>query len=246
MDTIRFLLRYLVKFTFILFAFVIVWWLFTIIFPNISIRSLLSTTGTSTQKVNWLPAPGSVKGLFGEVKTPSAKNNVYVAGQPYNGNGNAYGGNQGGSQVDFITYTSEGAQITHGGGAVFNGQQQISQSTTTQGYAQKSLYIRNLSIYEGGYVYTGLSFTGEARESMFQNGKFPVVVADQLGRAVLISYAEATTNWTVPGWVRFQVRMVGVMPSKVPCTMIFQQELSQQLYEQKRQPVLVAIPVLCN
>ena len=99
-------------------------------------------------------------------------------------------------------------------------------------------------MYEGGHVYTGLTFVGEARNTMFQNGRFSIVVVDNTtNRVVSVSYAVATTDWTVAGWTRFQTKIVGTLPDKVRCTMVFEQAA---VSSQKTQPVRVAIPILCN
>jgi hypothetical protein len=112
------------------------------------------------------------------------------------------------------------------------------------GNTTRSLNIRNLSIYEGGAVYTGLSFIGEARSSMFRDGKFPIVVIDQSGKVIGISAAIAQSTWSVPGWVRFETRITYPLPNKVPCTMIFEENLTQA--ERSRAPLRVPLPIRCN
>jgi hypothetical protein len=109
----------------------------------------------------------------------------------------------------------------------------------------RSSLVRNLSIYDGGHVYTGLSFAGEARSSLFRNGKFPIVVIDRSGRVVGISSALATTDWTVAGWTRFDTKINYTLPVNTPCTMIFEEALTEG-ERISRQPNRVAIPVMCN
>lgn len=117
--------------------------------------------------------------------------------------------------------------------------------TQEESNVARSQTIRNLSIYAGGHVYTGLSFFGEARSSMFRDGKFPIVVVDQTGRVVGVSLAVATTNWAVPGWVRFETKIMYSLPSNVPCTMIFEGALTAQ-ERGTIQPLQVPIAVRCN
>ncbi len=246
MDAIRFLLGYMIRIVIVLFFVVIVWWLVSTLFPKIKVGSLFSLNGTSTVQGSWLPAPGSFKGLLGNASVPDGKSNVYTPGKAYNGYGNAYNGNQGGANVDFVTYTTEGEQIIRNqNNAVFNSNEQFKVSQNGGTSAQKNLYIRNLSIYEGGHAYTGLSFVGEARNTMFQNGKFPIIIINNRGQVVSVSYAEATSNWSIPGWIRFQVKINDVLPDKVPCTMVFEEARGTYTY-QTNPPVRIAIPVMCN
>lgn len=244
------------KFSIVFFFAAFFWWIAVTFFPGVTLRSIFSLNATSTaidgsvQSDGWLPSPRSSQGLLRKQKTPNQYDNLYVAGPAYDGSANAYNGNIGGAQVDYIIYTSTGSQIISGKrNSVFNNQQQVMDAqvsaTTTNGYAQKNLFIRNISIYENGHVYTGLSFVGEARETMFKDGKFPVVIADQNGRAVSVSYAEATTNWAIPGWVKFRVTINNVLPNKTRCTMVFE-SATRTYSNQQSQPIRVAIPVLCN
>lgn len=236
MESIRFLLRYIVSFVVLLFSVIIVLWLMRILFPTVTLQSFFNVTKVSTSTEGWLPAPGSFKGLLGKSVIQNEYTNVYKAGEVFNGYANVP---QGSSQVDYIFYTSTGTQVLHSKQETMftRGQDPVS---TKQ--LQKSLFIRNLSIYEGGHTYTGLSFTGEARETMFRDGKFPVLIVDQAGRVVSLSPAEATTNWSIPGWVRFQVKITNTLPVSVPCTMVFEEGNRYQ----NREPIRIAIPVICN
>lgn len=245
MPSIQYLLNYLIRLTVFLVIFLIFWWILAVFFPAVSFRNLFSVTGTSTTE-SLLPSPMGFKGIFGKSQTPGATDNVYKPGEAFNGYGNAFNNNQGGAQVDFITYTSTGTQVIHNGIPYDASNQSSGSSQTTNGYAKKELYIRNLSMYEKGHVYTGLAFIGEARNTMFVDGKFPILVADPAGRVVSLSYAVATTDWTVAGWTKFQVRIEGSMPSNIPCTMVFQQNLTPYQYSLNYRPINVAIPVICN
>lgn len=244
MESVQYLLRFLFKLAIVVFFVALVWWGVATFAPSFSFRSLfLISSGTSTvadSGQGWLPAPKNFKSLFGTGKTPTGEDNVYVPGPAFDGYKNLYKGNQGGQQANLVSYTTTGVQITNGVGTPgFNSQQQ----PTANGYSQKNLYIRNLSIYENGHIYTGLDFVGEARNSMFLNGKFPIIIADKTGHAVFITYAEATTNWTAPGWVKFKTKITGSLPNKVPCTMVFEQARAQNF---QGQPIRVAISETCN
>ncbi len=98
--------------------------------------------------------------------------------------------------------------------------------------------IRNLSIFEGGHIYTGISFSGEAKETIFRDGKFPILIVDNNGRIAGVSYAEQINMWATPGWARFQVKVQSVLPNRVQCSMIFQSANQQQ--------VKYIIPITCN
>ena len=253
MDSIQYLLKFLFKLVVVLVFVIIVWWGIATFAPSFSIRSLLSFgTATSTANGGWLPSPRTFKGLFNNPKTPTGEDNVYVPGKEYNGYGNVYNGGQGNSQVDFVIYTSTGTQIIHAvGSSGSTGQQGATgdQSSKQNGYSQKEFFIKNLSIFQGGHIYTGISFTGEARDTMFQNAKFPIIIADTTGRPVSISYAEPVANASTPGWIVFRVRINDVLPNKVPCTMVFEQgkTTNQYTYTNVNTPLVrVAIPIVCN
>lgn len=260
MESIQYLLRFLFKLSIIVFFAALVWWGVVTFNPGFRLYSLVgitnaSSTDTTDGDSGWLPSPRAFKGLFGTPKTPDPNNGKgIVYGQVFNG----YGNNQLNSgQFDYIAYRKVGVEMTQGNGPrpmiSYSNQDTslVEQSTTTSleqnslPYGEKGLFIRNISIYEGGHAYTGLAFTGEARESMFIDGKFPIIIAElSTGKAVSVSYAEATTKWTVPGWVRFQVKINSVLPNKVPCLMVFEQARAQA--SQHVQPVRVVIPVSCN
>jgi hypothetical protein len=109
------------------------------------------------------------------------------------------------------------------------------------------MYIRNLSIYENGHVYAGLSFVGEARNEMFRNGAFTIITIDRRGVVIGVSRASSTGAWSVPGWSRFSTRIDYVLPpGGVPCSMIFEQGRESQYSGNNTQPVRVGIPIKCN
>jgi hypothetical protein len=261
MDTIKYLLGFIIKVVIGLFFVAGLWFLLATLFPNLEVKKILSIASGSGD--GWLPAPGSFKGLLGTPKVPNATDHLYVSAPAYDGSKNIYNarGVSDGSAY-YVTYTPTGVEVTHngqitkgegvaptvtvpmqGGSVASPSSIPASAVTSVSGYASKELYIRNLSIYEGGHVYTGLSFVGEARSSMFIQGRFPIIIADAKGRAVAIATAHATTDWAVPGWVRFQTKITSVLPNKASCTMVFEQATAQGA---QKQPTRVAIPVLCN
>ena len=246
MDTIKFLLRALFKLAIVAFFGAIVWWLVITYNPEFRIRSLLSASSSSTStSEGLLPSPTSFKGIFA---MPAPRNSSAPSigyGQVFNGYGD-----QGGEQFNYITYRQKGVEMAQGKSEkpVVSGTQTgtaVSNQPTLIKYSQRSLYIRNISIYEGGRTYTGLTFIGEARSSMFLNGRFPIIIAEQAtGRVLSVSYAEATSDWTVPGWARFHVKINTITPSaSKECLMVFEQARVQN---SQTQPARVAIPVMCN
>ena len=260
MDTIKFLLQQLFKLIAIVVLAALIMWALSIFFPELSAKKIFSLGGTSAESgksEDWLPAPGSLGGLLMSAKVPDENTNVYKPGAPYNGYANAYNNNYGGAPVDFIIYTSKGSQIVHMGGetGTHHGTSAVAPTPGAgvtpvktpapvqpiNPITQKSLYIRNLSIYEGGHIYTGISFTGEAKDTMFKDGKFPIIIVDDKGKVITVIPGEATTNWSIPGWVRFRAKLPTTIPNKSPCTMVFQSANSPA-----SKPIYVAIPVICN
>lgn len=262
MDSIRHLITFFLKVAFAFFLFAFVWWVVSIFFPFLSIHSFISsTTGSSTPQEDWLPSPRKYSSLFNKKKVAQNEyTNVYVAPAPYNGytlNNKEYTY----TSYNYVTYTSTGTSITEGvknsqgenrvsaTGPITVNDERISSAVPTSSPVallnERVLSVRNLSIYEGGHVYTGLSFIGEAKATMFRDGKFPIVVVNQKGQVIGVSAAIATTNWAVPGWVRFETKIVYPLPSNAPCTMIFEEALTQA-ERSARQPLRVPIQVRCN
>jgi hypothetical protein len=241
MDKIQIIFHFILKTVIALTIMAVLILFIKIFFPTFGIRTILSPFSSSTStKDDWLPAPGSFKGLLGEANTSGINGKLYVPGPAYNGYANQNNSNNS-SQVDYIIYTPQGTQILHNGTLKVDTNTRFPISNTNV-YAEKALYIRNLSIYEGGHIYTGLTFMGEAKSTMFQNGRFPIIIADNTGRVVYTTMAEAMSNWAIPGWTRFQVKIGGTLPNKIACTMVFQ---SAESYT-TTQPTRVAIPILCN
>jgi hypothetical protein len=106
------------------------------------------------------------------------------------------------------------------------------------------MYIRNLSIYEGGNISRDLTFIGEARNEMYKNGTFNILVVNKEGAVLGVSPVRATGAWSIPGWSRFEVTIKHTLPpGGVQCVVIFEQARTQA---DTQQPVRVGVPVRCN
>ena len=234
MNIIKSLLSFFIKIIIGIFFFAIVWWLVTAFYPSLSVKKIFGGNGKSI-----LPSPKDYTGLLGDSKVPDENSNVYVPNAPYDAFSNVNG--NGSAKVNYVTYTTSGEQIINGKNETISSADSLVLNPNSL-YSDKALYIRNLSIYEGGHIYTGISFIGEAKNTMFKDGIFPVLIYDNTGKLVSVTNAQATSVWSTPGWVRFQVKITGSIPNKIPCTMIFQSGDVQSA----KVPTRVAIPMQCN
>ncbi len=253
METTRHLLKFFFMVAMAFFLFALVWWFVGAVKPT---TVTVANTGTSTQKhvnTDWLPPPRKYGGLLGHASGTNNGNapkeyvgTEYVSNEPYNGWGTSNNNGYTYSKVGYVNYTTPDGGPSSGNINTKNEVIKASDpATQTVTPLEKGLYIRNLSIYQGGHVYTGLLFTGEAKAMMFRDGKFPIVVVDPKGMVVGVSAAIATTNWAVPGWVRFQTRVDYTLPNNLPCTMVFEGALTQ-VERQTIKPTRVPVPVRCN
>lgn len=259
MDTIKQLIAFFLKVAFAFLLAALVWFLVSLFFPQLSIRGAIpSGTGSST---DWLPSPRKYSSLFGKkVAVPDATTNLFVASLPYNGFNTRNNGQYTYSKYTYVTYTGSDGEILRTTTETPNRDVQLVTRGTDVGTApttavprqsptalttNRSLIVRNLSIYEGGHVYTDLSFVGEAKSTMFRDGKFPIVIVSQSGKVIGVSAAVATSNWTVPGWTRFTTKIYYTLPVNVPCTMVFEEALTDK-EKIVRQPLRVPIAVTCN
>lgn len=251
MDTIKFILNFLFKFTIVLIIMTFLLWFVSVFFPAFNLKNIFfppktsSSTSTSELKPSqeWLPSPTSLLNILGN--KASVTSNVYVPSEPYSpgqefsGYGVLNDPKVKYSSAVFVTYTTPTTTQTNTQES--NIATQTKNNNTSLSYANRATYVRNLSIYEGGHLYTGLSFYGEARSSMFKDKAFPIIILDNQGKIASIVKAEAMDTWSVPGWVRFNAKIVNVLPNKTQCTMIF-----QSAYSTKENPAYVAMPALCN
>ena len=265
MDTLRHMIGLFLKIAFAFLFAAFIWWVVTLVSLGFSWKSVFVTgkTASSTQNNDILPSPRQYSGLLGTTTTPGVNTNVYKSTTAFNGYNNGGSGysNSATGNYKYSTYTYdnnasfasntysymgvEGDNQNTNNSGITSGKTEVPKQAGSSGNALLTgKTVRNLSIYEGGHIYTGLSFVGEARSSMFRDGKFPIVVIDQNRRVIGISAAVAESVWSTPGWVRFSTRINYPLPSKVACTMIFEEALTQK--EKTRQPYRVGIPMMCN
>ena len=111
------------------------------------------------------------------------------------------------------------------------------------GFADSSIYIRNLSIHKEESIRTGKVFYGEARSTFFSNGKFPVYIVDSTGRIFAKEEAVQTGQWSIPGWSRFSVQVKSFLPAHQSCQVLFAPDPSSP---DGRTNARAVTPVVCN
>lgn len=116
-------------------------------------------------------------------------------------------------------------------------------SSSTEKGDKRELYLRNLSLPSYGFIYSGMSIIGEAKENMFNGGRFPIILIDNDGKSGIIGYAEATSNWAIPGWVRFEAKITSRLPRNTPCTLLFRSADAQMIMKKN---IEIYYPVRCN
>lgn len=265
MDKIKHLFSFFLKIAFAIFFIVLIIRIVAVLPRTQGVVGSASKDASSTPKDDILPSPRKYSGFFTNVAaTTSSKvyGNTFVApatfvyGGPITSIGGTTNNNAtvikspDGYTYNTYDYSAYPTTLDEKGNYVI-GFPKTSVQTQSPGAvnidtdADRRLTIRNLSIYQGGHIYTGLAFVGEARSMMFRDGKFSIIVVDRAGRLVGISTAVAQTKWTVPGWVRFETKINYSLPSNAPCTMIFEEALTSS--EQKlRAPNHVSFGVRCN
>lgn len=264
METLRFLIPYFLKIAFSFFFVALVWWLVTVLFPGLSVKAMflrgINQTGTSTLS-EILPSPRAFGKIMGRATSSGSMPKMYVHGQAFDGYGGIDSGQYSYSEYNYVTYTGNGKVITDANGDTVDENSPsdeevtpsedsetpppVSNNNTSQNANTNNVYIRNLSIYENGTISSGLSFVGEARSTMFKDGKFPIAIVDQAGKLIGISAALATTDWTIVGWTRFQTKIVFPLPKQTPCTVVFEENLTQA-ERATRKPVQVPLRVKCG
>lgn len=258
MDIIKHFIGFFIKLALAFFFASLVWWLVSLLYPTLNVKTMLAKSRTSsTTDQGWLPSPRRFPSLLGKkVATPDENTNLFVAPAPFNGYNTMNGTDDGQykyASYIYVTYDSNGRVILTPESAntprvatsSSSGTVVVTASTSSATTGNRGLTIRNLSIYDGGHIYTGLSFIGEAKSTMFKDGKFPIVMVDQHGRMIGVSAAVATTNWAVPGWTRFETKIEYVLPSNTPCTIVFEEALTQS-ERAARPPLRIPVPVRCN
>lgn len=220
MDTIRYLLGAVIKLALGLLLVALVIWLVGILYPDFKVSKVFS--GNAFKK-DWLPAPKNYGGLLGNKNNSGENGTVYEPGPAYNGYPNTSA--EGSANVDWVYYTATGTQVVRASG----------NTETTN--VERSSYIRNLSVYQGATIAYGNTIVGEARDTMFKNGLFPIVVLDAQGRVIAAMDAINTGAWSTPGWVRFQTTVPVQLPRNTQCSLVF---------NSANQPVRVGMQVRCN
>lgn len=226
--------------------FCIVWFLVQAVFPQFSPmylwRSLIGTQATTTPSIwtmDWFPTPR----LVAPPRVPSITTNLYVPGPAYQPpapyvpkDSLYYNNNLGGAAVDYVMYTASGTPYIVKGKSTKGVQPQKTQATyisnpqpVTPGSpatrvlsGDRSIYVRNLSIVEYGPLRKNATFIGEAKNTFFKDGKFPLSLMDAQGHTGIVGYAEARSDWTVAGWTRFQAYITATLPDNTACNLFFQ------------------------
>lgn len=201
MDTIRYLLGTIIK---LIVAILIAWfvlWLVALLFPDFKIRSILSGVSWSA---DWLPTPKNY-GVLGKNDPNGISGKEYVPGTEYDGYANEY------------THTNPALSNNH----VWSG------NTTV--YVDRYSYIRNISLFEGSVIRPGDKIVAEAREGMFKNGSFAVVIVDTQNRAVAMANTTILDNWSAPGWRRFQVVIPPTIPEDEECLLVFASQQGERI-----------------
>lgn len=266
MDKIKHLFSFFLKIAFAIFFVVLIIRIASVIPRTRAVNGSATKNDSSTPKEDILPSPRKYSGFFinatATTTGPKVYGNTFVAPATF-----VYGGpiasvdgsvsnntsvikSKDGYTYNTYDYSAYPTTLDAKGNYVISSKQtnvqtQSPSTANMDSVADRRLTIRNLSIYQGGHVYTGLAFIGEARSMMFRDGKFPIVIVDGAGRLVGISTAIAQTQWTVPGWVRFETKIAYPLPRDALCTMIFEEALTAS--EQKlRAPNRVSFGVRCN
>lgn len=231
METIRYLLGIITRLVLALLLIALVLQLLSFLYPQFKISNLLSG---DFFKRDLLPAPKNYAssltpkqgGMYGRVYEPAP------AFDGYRNNNATYRGQPG---IEYVMYTESGTKIIKPDGSIQNEQAKTTTNITT--YPNKSVYVRNLSVFDGGGLTYGQTITGEARDTMFKSGTFIVFVADANGRVVASFPAVSTGAWAIPGWSRFQMTVSSRLPANTYCTLFFRSA---------NQPLQVSMPVRCN
>lgn len=85
-----------------------------------------------------------------------------------------------------------------------------------------------------------LVVSGEAPNNWFFEAVFPTVLVGADGRVIAEAPAEAQSDWTAPGMIRFRAQLVYVITEETPATLVLQEDMPTGLAGQRE----VRIPVV--
>jgi hypothetical protein len=90
-----------------------------------------------------------------------------------------------------------------------------------------------------------LVVSGEAPNNWFFEGVFPAILVGEDGRVIAEAPAEAQTDWTVPGQIRFRAQLVFVITEETPATLVLQEDMPSGLAGERevRIPVVLLAPL---
>lgn len=201
MDTIQFFLSAILKLIIIIFVGIFIFIVLQKFFPNFLSKFSFYRSSGAFFTDNWLPDPVNFQDVA-KGRKADLSGNVYEGGLT--------------PGTSYVIYSDSGMKIIKvppTKSQVFNAQ--------TAGFSDSSLYVRNLSIYNGDSVNTHKTIYGEARSTFFANGTFPIYIIDTQGRVFAVETAIATEQWSIPGWSRFSVQIRSLLPSHQPCQLLF-------------------------
>ena len=218
MDTIRYLLS---KVFLVILVLVVIMGLY-VVFQKY-IPGFHISLGNSFFTDNLLPDPVNVQ-LLGQGSTADLSGNIYQGARS--------------SDVSYVEYTGTGMRIVPATHTTEPMGGQSAQPTQPVG-----IYVRNLSIYRGGSIYTRITFTGEAQNSFFKNNTFPIYITDMSGNVIAQEQATGLSGWAFPGWTRFTVTVQSVLPVRLPCQMVFRGQAGSSAATARAQEIF---PITCN
>lgn len=185
---------------------------------------------------NWLPDPVNLQKL-NQPGIANLDNQIYEGGMTPGMSYVIYGKD---GKMQIITVPGGNVNSNNNGSAV--GRSNNNYSNYSPMY--NSQYIRNLSIFKDQKIKTGAVFYGEAKNTFFYNGTFPIYIVDAQNRVFAREMAVESKQWTVPGWIRFSVKLYANFPPNTqPCQMIFAPGTDSP---DRNMNYPVVLPIICN
>lgn len=199
MDTIEYLLRNLLKVITVIVLVIFVFVAVAKFLPNLSDKFNFFSSGGSFFTDDWLPAPVDMGKAAKGTTADNTKNQYEGMLTP---------------GTSYVTYTDAGMKIV-------NVPPKKPFDPQGTGYTDNSLFVRNLSVRGGESITTGKIISGEVKSSFFFDGRFPVYIIDNAGRAYAIETAASQGQGTFPNWTRFSFQIKGLLPQRTPCQLLF-------------------------